>query len=58
MLTEQHRPPTVAPSILEALIHPNDTAAAIAAAVPQGLLVETLCALTPARLSGSSHLRV
>ena len=43
--------PVIAPSVLEALMYPDATAARLAVAVPQGLLVAALCALTPARLS-------
>ena len=46
-----HAAPVVAPSVLDALVYPNETAAGLAAAVPQGLLVEALVELTPSLLS-------
>ena len=56
MSTATDQPPVVAPSVLDALVHPNETAAELAAAVPQGLLVEALVELTPARLSADGRI--
>ena len=51
MSTVTDRPPVVAPSVFDALLDPDRTAAQIAGAVPQGLLVEALVELTAAALS-------
>ena len=41
----------IAPSVLDALMHPEDTAAGLAAGTPQAVLVPALDALTPSMLS-------
>lgn len=51
MLTGSFAPPLRPLSVLDALTFPDETAAGLAAATPQGPLLEAVAALTPAALS-------
>ena len=56
MLTIDERPSAVAPSVLDALVFPDETAACLAVAVPQAFLVEALDELRPAVLSADGRI--
>ena len=56
MLTTHERPSAVAPSVLDALVYPEETAACLAVAVPQALLVEALDELRPSVLSADGRI--
>ena len=51
MLLVADRPSPAPPSVLDALLHPNETAAELASCVPQALLAEALYELAPAILT-------
>ena len=56
MLAANERISALAPSVLEALVYPEETAACLAVAVPQALLVEALDELVPSVLSADGRL--
>ena len=56
MLAADERISALAPSVLAALVHPDETVACLAVAVPQALLVEALDELRPVLLSADGRI--
>ena len=56
MVTDAECASSVAPSVLDALVYPNETAAGLAVAIPQALLVEALDELVPSVLSADGRI--
>ena len=56
MVTDAECASSIAPSVLDALVYPNETAAGLAVAIPQALLVEALHELVPSMLSADGRI--
>ena len=56
MVTDAECASLIAPSVLDALVYPNETAAGLAVAIPQALLVEALDELVPSVLSADGRI--